>query len=101
MFQAIQDWMEGIAKRLDAIEAKFDNAAGAAEPEDDLAGGDEPDEPVKKVVLADVQDAVRAAVAIDKEKAKKALAKFKAARATELKESDYEAAIAELKKVKK
>ena len=76
--------------------------APAAEPEDDLAGDDKPEE--KKVTLTDVQDAIRRAGAVNKEKTKavlvKHVAKGKEPRGTNLDEAKYQAAIDELAKIK-
>lgn len=102
----IEDMLKRIEEKLDAI------LTGAAKPvdalapldDDDLTGGGE----AAKVTLADVQDATLAAAGRNKPAAKAVYAKYqhktdkkaKAARATELREEDYAAALADLNKVK-
>ena len=87
------------------IAAKLPMAATTEvkEEDDDLAG-DEPVEEVKKVTLADVQDAIRRAGAVNKDKTKAVLIKYvpkgKEPRGTSLVEDKYEAVVAELAKIK-
>ena len=72
--------------------------------EDDLVGGDAPMEEAKKTTLTDVQDAIRRAGAVNKEKTKAVLVKHvpkgKEPRGTNLDEAKYDAVVAELAKIK-
>ena|SRR3990167_1179160 len=96
----IEEKLDQIIELLTTIStSKPVTAEPADEPEEDLAGGDEP--AATGPTLADVQDAVRRAATANKDKTVKALAKFGAKRATDIEdESKFAAVIAELAKVK-
>lgn len=87
---------------LDQLAALIAGKIGGEKVEDDLAGGDAPEE--KKATLTDVQDAIRRAGAVNKDKTKAVLAKYvpkgKEPRGTNLEESKFQAVIDELAKIK-
>lgn len=96
----IEDKLDQIIELLKQQQANSNHVVPPKpEEDDDLAGG-EPEEETKAITLADVQDAVRRAAGVNKEKTKKVLAKYKAERAGQLDAKHYEAAIADLDKIK-
>ena len=93
---------DDVLDQLAALIAGKIGGQAVVEADDDLAGGDAPEE--KKATLTDVQDAIRRAGAVNKEKTKavlvKHVAKGKEPRGTNLDEAKYQAVIDELAKIK-